>query len=154
MVFPMSTMIRDAVIHIRQRNGSSLAEIRKHLEATHNKKLDGINKKILTSTLTGLVQTRQLQKKGSNYKLAGWKAVIPKKDVLRRHRHCPRPFRYRRAPRRRRRSRRRRRHHRRRRRHHRRRSRRRVHHHCNPYRYKYRVNRAVNRSGHRHCPRR
>jgi len=92
-------MIREAVIHIRQRKGISLAEIHKHLETTHNKKLDGINKKMLTSTLTGLVQTGQLQKNGSNFKLAKLtrgKVLDSGKDVSsHRHHHCPPSMRFR-----------------------------------------------------------
>ncbi|KAG0619203.1 hypothetical protein M758_4G123300 [Ceratodon purpureus] len=172
MAYPLSTMIRDAVIHIRQQKGTSLNEIRKHLEKIQNKKLDGINKKMLTSTLTGLVQTGKLQKKGSNYKLATSKKSIPTKDVpSRRHHHCTRPTRFRRGyrkpnprghrhcPRRSRRRRRRRRTTRRRRRVRRRRRRRRrgrrgrKHHHCTSPMRTRRGYREPNKTGHRHCPR-
>lgn len=136
MVYPLSTMIQDAVFHIRQQKGNTFADIYKHLQANQNKKLDGINKKMLTSTLTGLVQTGQLQKKGSYYKLPVRRS-IPRR---RRRRHRRRQGR-------------RRRHNNRRRRHHRR-LRRRKHHHCpkstrSTYSY-----RPPNPSGHRHCPRR
>ena len=165
MVYPLSTMIRDAVVHIRQQKGTSLVEIQKHLEANCNNKLDRINKKMLTSALNGLIQRGQLQKIGSNYKLAlNSKSKIPIVDVpSRRHNHCTRPTRYRQGyrkpnptghrhcPRKRRR---RRRHHRRRHIRHHRGHHKIVHHHCSyPTRTK-RGYRPPNRRGHRHCPRR
>ncbi|KAG0629869.1 hypothetical protein M758_1G135600 [Ceratodon purpureus] len=173
MVFPTSTMIREALTCIRKRKGTNLTEIHKHLEANHNKKLDGSNKRMLTSMLRGLVKTGQLEKKNANYKLA----TNPEDADLpnRRHHHCTRPTRFRRGYRepnrrghrhcprrrrrrsRRRRSRRRRRHSRRR-RHRRRRSRRRrrpPHRHCKrSYRYKRGFRVSKTRMGHRHCPRR
>lgn len=137
MVFPTSTMIQEALTCIRRQKGTNLTEIHKHLEANHNKKLDGSNKRMLTSMLRGLVTIKQLQKKNSNYKLAISKKV-PTKDVpARRHRRRSR-----------------RRHHRR--RHHRRRRGGRRHHkHCKrSYRYKRGQRVSKMAMGHRHCPRR
>ncbi|CAM6045148.1 unnamed protein product [Sphagnum compactum] len=128
------------MLHLKQRKGASLAQLRKHLETNYEEKLNGSSKKLLTASLKGLVQTGKVKKLGNVYKLSGGKEDDNDDTTMRRRRKRRFPvgyckthrFPHRAGSRRRRSTRhRRRRHHRRRhhrRRHHRRRRHSRRHH--------------------------
>lgn len=72
-----ASMIRDAMVHLKQRKGASLALIRKHLESNYAEKLDAATQKLLSTTLKGLVQKGKIHKTGKVYEIrkAGAKVV-------------------------------------------------------------------------------
>ncbi len=63
-------LLQDAMLHLKQRKGASLAQLRKHLETNYEEKLNGSSKKLLTASLKGLVQTGKVKKLGNVYKLS------------------------------------------------------------------------------------
>nr|PNR34025.1 hypothetical protein PHYPA_023841 [Physcomitrium patens] len=67
---PQESMLQDTILVLKQRQGASLAEIRKRLELGSDGKLSEAKNKMLTSTLKGLVQKGRIQKSGGKYKLA------------------------------------------------------------------------------------
>lgn len=124
----VASMLRNTMLHLKQRKGVSLVQIRKHLEANYSMKLDSTNKKRLATALKGLVQIGKVEKTPTGvYKLKktedneGDKAEVPNRRRSFPKGYCKSHTRYHRSHRRRRRSHRRRSH--RRRRHHRRRRR-------------------------------
>ncbi len=66
---PRYALLQSAILHLKQSKGASLAQIRKHLEANYERKLNITNKKHLANALNGLVQTGKIAKKGVIYKL-------------------------------------------------------------------------------------
>ncbi|KAG0583271.1 hypothetical protein M758_3G123900 [Ceratodon purpureus] len=64
-------MLRNAMLHLKERKGASFAQIRKHLEQRdrNGAKLDPDHKKILTNALRGLVKTGEVSKNGLIYVL-------------------------------------------------------------------------------------
>ena len=90
------SLIRDAMVHMKQQNGSSFAQIRKHLEANYGSKLATRNKEMLSLALKGLVQSGSVEKEGSKYKLGLIKTAsraskenedmeVPKRSHRKRH---------------------------------------------------------------------
>jgi hypothetical protein len=80
----VASMLRNTMLNLKQRNGASLAQIRKHMEANYSTKLDTTNKKRLATALKGLVQTGKVEKTPAGvYKLRktaeqeGEKAAVP-----------------------------------------------------------------------------
>nr|PNR28361.1 hypothetical protein PHYPA_028953 [Physcomitrium patens] len=69
MATPRNSLIRDAVLHLKQRNGASFAEIRRHLESNYSNRLDPTNKRMLSMALKGLVQAGSVERRSSVYKL-------------------------------------------------------------------------------------
>lgn len=98
MVLPNCALIREAFVHVKkQRQGISLVQIGKHLEATYQEKLDAKKKKFITSTFKSLVQEGKLMRKGALYKSTRQRGAIVRADVPRRRyqRAARRPRRYR-----------------------------------------------------------
>uniref|UniRef100_A9U0A7 Predicted protein n=1 Tax=Physcomitrium patens TaxID=3218 RepID=A9U0A7_PHYPA len=63
------SLIRDAMVHLKKRNGASFAQLRKHLESNYAAKLDANKRKLLSSALKSMVQSGSVEKKGAVYKL-------------------------------------------------------------------------------------
>lgn len=68
MVIIKCSLILDAMVHMKQQNSASFAQIRKHLESNYGMKLAITNKKMLSYALRSLVQSG-LEKKWPVYKL-------------------------------------------------------------------------------------
>lgn len=93
-------LLRDAMLHLKQQNGASLTDIRKHLEANYEETLNPASQKILSSALQTLVQTGVIEKSGDVYKLtpkpvdkkAGSEADDGKEDVPKRTHRYPRGY--------------------------------------------------------------
>jgi len=118
-----ASLLQNTLVVLKQRQGASLAQIRKRLQLkSSNGKVDASKNKMLTTALKGLVEKGKIEKNSGIYKLA--KSNLEEDGVPSR-RHILHRRRRRGTPRRRRRRRSRRRHSRRRRhtqrRHHRRR---------------------------------
>jgi len=66
-----ASVLQNTLMVLKQRQGASLAQIRKRLELkSSNGKVDAIKNKMLTSTLKGLVEKGKIEKNGGIYKLA------------------------------------------------------------------------------------
>ena len=87
---PKCDLIREALTHVKkQHQGVSLIQIRKHLEATYQEKMDSKKKKFIVNTFKTLIQEGKLLQKGSIYKSTKKKETI--RDVPRR-KYCPRRY--------------------------------------------------------------
>ncbi|XP_073394178.1 histone H1-I [Physcomitrium patens] len=73
-------LVRDAMSHLKMRNGASLAQIRKQLVSTYTGKID-IKNKMLTTALKGLVEKGQVEKYGANFKLASAAKANPEDEA-------------------------------------------------------------------------
>lgn len=131
MVLSNCALIHEAFVHVnKQQQGASLVQIRKHLEAMYEEKLDARKKKFIFSTFKSLILEGKLLQKGTIYKSTQRQRAIVRTDIPKRRHHRRRHHSSRRRHSRRRHHRRRghsRRRHNSRRRHHRRRGHHRIH---------------------------
>lgn len=63
-------LVKNAMAQLKKRKGASLTQIQQHLESSYSGKIDVKNKKLLTTILKGLVKNGQVEKQGTNYRLA------------------------------------------------------------------------------------
>lgn len=88
---PQESLLQDTILVLKQRQGASLAQIRKRLELNNSDgKLDGTKNKMLSSTLKNLVLKGKVEKNGGVYKLARGDPADQENEVpSRRHRAFP-----------------------------------------------------------------
>lgn len=67
----LETMLRDAMLHLKEHRGATLVQIRKHLEHKNQigTKLDCRNKKCLTNALRDMVKSGEVSRNGFMYML-------------------------------------------------------------------------------------
>jgi len=90
---PQESVLQDTILVLKQRQGASLAQIRKRLEVKNSDgKIDEVKNKMLTSTLKGLVLKGTVEKAGGIYKLAKGIPVDAENEIPNRRRKRRRAF--------------------------------------------------------------